>query len=118
MEICNTACPPGGPLGLTVRLIPLSQTLWHEELTLPMKLTKEFNSRLMALKTSGKKLEHTQACTVLHELFSVSANVSHVGNELVHLWMERIAYSTHDLRDQIGPHNHSGNDNREPSLEH
>jgi len=33
-----------------------------------MKLTKEFNSRLMALKTSGKKAQYTQACMVLTEL--------------------------------------------------
>ena len=33
-----------------------------------MKLTKEFNARLMGLKTSGKKTQYTQACTVLTEL--------------------------------------------------
>jgi uncharacterized protein (UPF0147 family) len=35
-----------------------------------MKLSKEFDSRLMALETSGKKAQYTQACTVLHELSS------------------------------------------------
>ena len=33
-----------------------------------MKLTKEFNTRLMALKTSGKKAQYTQASTVLVEM--------------------------------------------------
>jgi hypothetical protein len=32
-----------------------------------MKLTKEFNARLMALKTSGKKTQYTQAWMVLGE---------------------------------------------------
>lgn len=35
-----------------------------------MILTKEFNTRLMALKVSGKKLQYTQAFTVLGEMAS------------------------------------------------
>lgn len=35
-----------------------------------MILTKEFNTRLMALKVSGKKAQYTQAWTVLGEMTS------------------------------------------------
>lgn len=45
-----------------------------------MQLTKEFNSRLMALKTSGKKAQYSQAWMVLGELqagVDVSKNFRH-----------------------------------------